>query len=189
MKTMLIGGTDGIGKQIAERFNADVYSGKHGGYDIDRQHDRLEISEDSLEYDICIVHTHVSGSDAQSRLVHRIARAWEENEKGGYIFVTGSITTYRNRNPNNDYNTIRYIAAKCQLDATVRQITLRCEVGQAKFRITNIKPGFLDTLKNRKKIIPGRGITGDEYCDIIEFLINSPKDLIFNEIIVNARRG
>ena len=188
MKTMLIGGTDGIGKQIAERFNADVYSGKHGGYDIDRGQDRQELAEESLAYDICIVHTHVVGSDAQSRLVHRIAQTWELDEKHGYIFTTGSSISYRPPK-RNDYSTIRYISAKAQLDATIKQISLRCEEGQCKFSITNIRPGFLDTPKSRAKDYFTEGITGDEYCDIIEYLINSPKRLIFNEIVVNARRG
>jgi NAD(P)-dependent dehydrogenase (short-subunit alcohol dehydrogenase family) len=188
MKTMLIGGTDGIGKQIAERFDADVYSGKHGGYNIDHQQDRQEIAEESLAYDICVVHTHVVGSDAQSRLVSRIAQAWEQNEKGGYIFVTGSSISYR-QPKRNDYNTIRYISTKAQLDAMVKQISLRYEEGQTKFRITNIRPGFLDTPKSRAKDYFTEGITGDEYCDIIEYLINSPKRLIINEMVVNARRN
>ena len=188
MKMMLIGGTDGIGKQIVERFNADAYSRKHGGYDIDRAQDRQELAEESLNYDVCIVHAHDPGTDAQARATHRIAQMWEKEGKGGYIFTTGSIMTYRTPK-RNDYNTIRYISAKSQLDTTVKQISLRYEEGQCKFRITNIRPGFLDTPKSRAKDYFTEGITGDEYCDIIEFLINSPKRLIINEMVVNARRG
>ena len=185
---MLIGGTDGIGKQIVERFDADVYSGKHGGYNIDHGPDRQELAEESLKYDVCIVHAHHPGTDSQSKLVEKVAQTWEVNQKEGYIITTGSSMTYRTPRRNN-YDVIRYMALKKQLDLIVKQISLRCEEGAAKFRITNIRPGFLDTPKSRAKEYFTTGITGDEYCDIIEYLINSPKRLIFNEIVVNARRG
>ena len=187
MKTMLIGGTEGIGRQMVERFNADAYSGKHGGYNINHGPDRQELAEESLRYDVCIVHAHHPGTDSQARLALRISQKWEEANKGGYIFTTGSSMTYRPPK-RNDYNTIRYISAKAQLDAMIKQISLRYEEGQTKFRITNIRPGFLDTPKSRAKDYFTSGITGDEYCDIIEFLINSPKRLIINEMVVNARR-
>ena len=56
-----------------------------------------------------------------------------------------------------------------------------------KFRITNIIPGMLDSPKDRKKSHFKAGVTGKDYCQLMEYLLSTPENLIISEVVLEAR--
>jgi len=185
MKVLVIGGGSGIGKYVVDYFSPDSFNASRTtGYDIRKKEDVERISELSLEYDVVLNHAY-TGDMSQYRMLYRLYQVWEKANKRGYIFHTGTYSTYSMQwNVDSDYPDL-----KMACDELCRKISKRCENNKVPFRCTNIRPGMLDTEKSRKKPHwAGNGIRGEQFAQLIDYFYNLPDDLCIPQIVLEARK-
>jgi NAD(P)-dependent dehydrogenase (short-subunit alcohol dehydrogenase family) len=183
MKMLVIGGSRGIGKEVCDFFSPNSYSlSRTNGYDIGNNDSRNEICNISLDYD-CVLNHAYCGDDSQTKMLHQLINFWNANAKVGYIFNTGSVSTYFTKT---DWN--MYPIHKMQQDEIVKRAAKKCQGNGFPFRITNIRPGMLDTDRSRQKPHwPGSGVTGNTFCNVINYLYYLPNYVIIPEIVLETR--
>lgn len=183
MRTMLVGAPISFGENIVNRFSADTYSTRNG-YNINSEESREKISQESLNYDLVIVHAYTR-QNGQLLTLQKIVDLWVSKEKVGNIIVTGSIVSYFvNHSKNNQ--SWEYLAAKSGLDAYCKNVSKRCVLGDFPFKLSIIKPGMMDTERSRQKPHFVKGLNGEIFCDVIEMLVSLPKDVIIPEVPVES---
>lgn len=183
METMLVGGPYGFGKDIVDRFNAHQYS-RSCGYDIDDYSDAQLIAEYSTLFDNVIIHAYTPNG-GQLRILELIAERWAEIDHKGHIIVTGSVASHFDFYKPETQN-MRYAANKAAIDKFCKLLSKKCIEGLYPFKITVIKPGMLDTEKSRSKKHFTKGITGQTFCDTLEFILNLPNDVIIPELVLET---
>lgn len=183
MKIIVIGGSKGIGKAVVDYYSPNSFSvSRLNGYNIKNIEDRKQIALLSLEYDAVLNHAYC-GDESQSLMLEELILEWDKNKKSGYIFNTGTVNTYYDKS---DWN--MYPVHKKVQDDLVKRAAKKCQWNGFRFRITNIRPGMLDTEKSREK--PhwgGSGVTNETYCNIIDYLYNLPNEVIIPEIVLETR--
>lgn len=182
MKVLVIGGSKGIGKDIVDYFNGKSVS-RETGHNIQAPANRTKIKEMSLDFDIVVNHA-FCGDNSQNFMLKELIDHWKfENKQDGYIFHTGTISTYYIKH---DWN--MYSVYKGQGDEIAKRAAKKCQHGAYPFRVTNIRPGMLDTEKSRNKPHwPGSGVKNTTYIDIIKYLYNLPKEVIIPELVLETR--
>jgi len=183
-KILVIGGSKGIGQSLVEYFNADSVS-RTNGYDITKQIDRSKIADLSLEYDVVVNHAYTS-DNSQLYVLQLIIDKWISVNKKGILINTGSISTYR---PyfKDTMKWFNYTATKTSVDSLCYLVSKKCQEGKYNFRITNIKPGMLDTIESRNKQHFTSGVSGVEYCKVVELIINMPEHICIPEIAIESK--
>ncbi|MHA1817070.1 MAG: hypothetical protein ACTSX1_13800 [Candidatus Heimdallarchaeaceae archaeon] len=185
MKILVIGGGwAGIGKDVVDYFAPDSFNAsKSNGFDITIPEDRREIARKSLSMDAVLNHAY-TGDMSQYYMLKELYTTWVNEKKKGYLFHTGTYSTYSMQwNVNSSYPDIKGAS-----DELARKISKRCENNKTNFRCTNIRPGMLDTAKSRlKPHWKGSGVRGDDFARIIEFLYNLPEDLCIPQIVMAAK--
>jgi NAD(P)-dependent dehydrogenase (short-subunit alcohol dehydrogenase family) len=183
-KMLVIGGSKGIGKSIVDCFSADSVS-RTTGFDITDKIDRSRIARMSLNYDVVVNHAYTK-ENHQLLMLESLVDEWIKNEKLGVIINTGSIATYRDIFKDKaDWWT--YVSNKSSVDAYCKSVAKRCQENKFKFRITNIKPGMLDTEKSRSKSHFTTGINGDNYCQLIQFIVSMPNNICIPEVVIESK--
>ena len=174
-------GVEGVGKDIVDFFAPNSLSlSRRNGYDIGLSKDRQKIIEKSLEYDIFVNHAHNGHFEGQVALLYEVYYAWKKSRKSGYIINIGSYSTY-----NIGKGFRRYAVLKYALDIASQQCCKEIENGLTSFRMTNIKPGMLDTPKSQKKPHwTGVGIRGGYLAEMIAWLYALPPDLLVPEAVL-----
>jgi len=181
---LVIGGSKGIGKSIVDYFNATNYS-RLNGFDITDSAVREKIAQNSLAYDIIVNHAYTV-ENHQLDMLSAVVNTWIDNSKSGIIINTGTISTYRDIFKDSE-TWRRYVANKAALDSYCKGVAKRCQENKFKFKITNIKPGMLDTEKSRSKPHFTTGITGNDYCQLIEFILSTPDNICLPEIVIESK--
>ena len=171
MKILVIGGAKGIGKDVVEYFapnsrNVSIST----GHDIRDEKIRRTIANISLEYDAVLNHAYC-GDMSQYYMLKEIYDVWKTAMHDGYIFHTGTYSTYSMQwNINSSYPDIKGAS-----DELARKISKQCENNKVRFRCTNLRPGMLDTPKSREKDHwKGNGVMGVDFARTIEFLYDLP---------------
>lgn len=183
-KILVIGGSKGIGLSLVNYFSADSVS-RANGYNITNKDDRGKIADLSLEYDVVVNHAYTS-DNSQLYVLESIIDKWVGTDKKGIIINTGSISTYRPYFKDN-MKWWNYTATKTSVDTICYLVSKKCQEGKYKFRITNIKPGMLDTPESRTKEHFNSGVSGDEYCKVVELIINMPEHICIPEIAIESK--
>jgi len=184
MKILVIGGGSGIGKDVVDYFAPDsANASRSTGYNIMDPDSRRDIADMSLEYDAVLNHAY-TGDMSQYMMLKLLYAFWNKEKKSGYIFHTGTYSTYSMQwNVDSTYPDIKGAS-----DELARKISKRCENNKTNFRCTNIRPGMLDTEKSRAKPHwKGNGVRGKEFCQLIEFLYNLPDDLCIPQIVLEGK--
>ena len=184
MKSMvyITGGSEGVGKDIFDHYSPQAKSfSRRTGYDIGKDEDRRRIVEESLECDIFVNFAHNGHYTGQPQLLYDIFALWEEKEKSGYIVNMGTYSTF-----SSSPKFRRYAVVKKALDIANQQCCKKIENGLVPFRMTNLRPGMLDTEKSRQKDHwEGVGVTGESICKTIDWLVSTPKDLLIPEMVLS----
>lgn len=184
-KFLVIGGSRGIGLDIVRRFKGDSIS-RSNGYNIRKPESRRKIVQMSLNYDVVVNHAYC-GDFSQTEMLKELCFFWRDNRKKGYIINTGSTSSYR-FNDRKDENWWWMAGIKKGLDEFIKYMSQAVEWDKnLRFRITNIRPGMLDTERSRQKSHFKSGVRGEDYCRLIEYLLSTPEDLIIPEVILEAR--
>lgn len=181
---LVIGGSKGTGKSIVDYFSASSVS-RSTGHDITDADSRTKVAVLSLDYDVVVNHAYTVENN-QLDMLESIVAAWIENNKSGIIINTGSIVTYRDIFKDKA-EWRRYVANKTALDAYCKAVAKRCQENKFKFKITNIKPGMLDTEKSRSKPHFTTGITGSQYCELVEFIVSLPDNICLPEVVIESK--
>ena len=182
---LIIGGSRGIGYDILKYFKGDNIS-RSSGYDITNPIIRKKIAKKSLDYDVIINHAYC-GDFSQMYMLKELCFLWQEKEKKGYIINTGSMSSYR-FDGRKDKKWWFMSAVKTSSDQFINYLSHAAAWRKdIKFRITNIRPGMLDTKRDRKKPHFKAGIKGKDYCQLIEYLLSTPEDLVISEITLEAK--
>ena len=185
-KFLVIGGSRGIGRDIAVHFKGDSFS-RLNGYDIKKPDSRKKIALSSLNYDVVLNHAYC-GDFNQTLMLQELCSLWTQKEKKGYIINTGSMCSYRFNDGKNEKWWLMS-AVKTGQDLYINYLSQGSAWREnIKFRITNIRPGMLDTEEGRRKKEHFKaGIRGKDYCRLIEYLLSTPEDLIISEVTLEAR--
>jgi hypothetical protein len=184
MKILVIGGTHGMGKDVMEYFSPNSMNvSRTNGYDIRNGEKRKEIANLSVEYDAVLNHAYC-GRMEQYSMLKEIYNCWSEIDHKGYIFHTGTYSTYSvNWNPKSNYTDM-----KLATDELAKKISKQCENNIHQFKCTNLRPGMLDTPRSRlKPHWEGNGIKGQDMAKIIEFLYNLPWEVCIPQIVIQAK--
>lgn len=184
MKTLVIGGGEGIGKEVVDYFAPNSLNmSRRTGNDITNPISRETIAEMSLDFDAVLNHAYC-GDMSQWHMLKKLYEVWRDANKKGYIFHTGSYSTYTiNWNPDSSYTDLKKAS-----DELARKISKRCENNVLPFKLTNIRPGMLDTPRSRAKPHwEGNGIRGIDFAKLMEYLYNLPWDLCVPQIILEAK--
>lgn len=183
-KMLVIGGSKGIGNSLVEYFKADNVS-RANGYDITVIADRHKIADLSIDYDVVVNHAYTT-DNSQLYMLQLLVNKWIANNKQGTIINTGSISTYR---PyfKDSMQWWNYTSTKASVDSLCYLVSKKCQENKYGFRITNIKPGMLDTLESRKKPHFTKGVSGEEYCKLVELIINMPAHICIPEIAIESK--
>ena len=181
---LVIGGSKGIGQSLVNHFGADSVS-RSNGYNITKTDDRNKIADLSLEYDVVVNHAYTS-DNSQFYLLQLIIDKWITTNKKGTLINTGSVSTHRPyfKDTMKWYN---YTATKASVDSLCYLVSKKCQEGKYSFRITNVKPGMLDTTESRKKEHFSSGVSGVEYCKVVELIINMPEHICIPEIVIESK--
>ena len=184
-KFLIIGGSRGIGHDIALHFKGDSVS-RTNGYNIKNPESRRKIAEKSLDYDVVVNHAYC-GDFSQMEMLKELYLLWRDKEKKGYIINTGSTASYRFDN-RKDEKWWFLASMKKGLDEFINYLSHAATWrGEVDFRITNIRPGLLDTEQSREKPYFKSGIRGKDYCHLIEYLLSTPEDLIISELVMESK--
>ncbi len=184
-KFLVIGGSRGIGRDIVNHFKGESLS-RSNGYNITDRNSRNEIAHISLNHDVVVNHAYC-GDFSQTLMLMDLCSLWIEKGKKGYILNTGSICSYR-FNSKKDEKWWLMSAVKKGQDEYINYLSHgACWREDIHFRITNIRPGMLDTERGRRKTHFRSGVRGEDYCQLIEYLLNTPEDLIISEIVLESR--
>ena len=147
MRVLVIGGAQGLGRDVVEYFAPDSRNvSLSTGHDIRDENTRRTIANISLEYDAVLNHAYC-GDMAQYMMLRELYNVWKTASHVGYIFHTGTYSTYTiNWNPNSNYTDMKMAS-----DELAKKISKQCENNKVPFRPTNLRPGMLDTKKSRQK--------------------------------------
>ena len=142
-----------------------------------------EMAMISLGFDVVVNHAY-TGNMSQYFMLRELYQIWYGEKKRGYIFHTGTQSTYSMQwNVNDPYPDL-----KISSDELARKISKVCENNKTNFRCTNIRPAMLDTEKSRlKPHWQGNGVRGKDFIKIIEFLYRLPEDLCISQIVLAAK--
>ena len=184
-KILVIGGSRGVGLDIVKYFKGDSVS-RSNGYDITKPEFRKKIACMSLDYNVAVNHAYC-GDFSQTEMLQELCLLWKSKGKKGYIINTGSTSSYRfNDRKGEEWWWMAGI--KKGLDEFIKYFSQAVTWDKnIQFRITNIRPGMLDTKKSRLKSHFKSGIRGEDYCRLIEYLLSTPEDLIIPEVILEAK--
>lgn len=179
---LITGGSTGVGKHIVDHFSPNSQSlSRSTGHDIGLAEGRRAIIEESLKHDIFINHAHNGHLVGQTQLLYELFEAWEKHAKPGYIFTTGSFATHI---PPKDYK--RYAVIKRSLEIAHQQCCKKIENGLVPFRMTLLTPGMLESEKEKSTQWQGHRLQGQEIAPLIEYLYNTPRTLLFNEVVLTG---
>ena len=184
-KFLVIGGSRGIGRDIVNHFKGENLS-RSNGHDITNPDSRKKMAHISLDYDVVVNHAYC-GDFSQTLMLRDLCSLWTKQGKKGYIIHTGSMSSYR-FNGGKDERWWLMSAVKTGQDQYINYLSHGAAWRKdIKFRITNIRPGMLDTERGRKKPHFKSEIRGTDYCRLIEYLLSTPEDLIISEIVLEAK--
>ena len=182
---LIIGGSRGVGNDILKHFKGDNVS-RSSGYDITDPITRKKIAQKSLDYDVIVNHAY-SRDFSQTYLLKELCFLWQEKKKKGYIINTGSVSSYRFYS-GKDEKWSFYSATKASSDQFINHFShIVVRGNEVKFRITNVRLGMLDSEKDRKKPHFKAGVKGKDYCQLIEYLLSTPENMIISEITMEAK--
>jgi len=185
MKILVIGGGKGTGKDVVDYFAPNSKNvSLSTGYNIRNPNRRREIAEMSLEYEAVLNHAYC-GEMSQYMMLRQLYNHWKDADHEGYIFHTGTYSTYSiNWDPDSNYTDMKKAS-----DELLKKMSKKCENNKHKFRCTNLRPAMLDTPKSRlKPHWEGTGVTGEDFAKIIEFLFNNVTDgLCVPEIVLSQK--
>jgi len=184
MKILVIGGGQGTGKDVVEYFAPDSRNvSLSTGYNIKDEKVRRTIANISLEYNVVLNHAYC-GDMSQYMMLKELYKVWKNAKHIGYIFHTGTYSTYSiNWNPESNYTDMKKAS-----DELSKKISKQCENNILPFKITNLRPGMLDTKKSRlKPHWEGNGFKGIDFAKLIEYLYNLPWDICIPEIVVQTK--
>jgi len=175
-KVAITGHTRGIGKHLVERLEAQGIEvmgfSKSNGYNIMKESTCKRIVKEALEWnaDIFINNAYAPGS--QVRLLYLFYEAWENKPR--QIINLGatssdSIHNFSQMGYNKDWTP--YVSDKARLDWASLQLANQFKKG--KCRVTNIKPGLVDTDSTAwlKDYAEDYMMTADSVAEMLEWIV------------------
>ena len=175
-RVAITGHTRGIGKYLVERLEAQGIEvmgfSKSNGYNIMKESTCKRIVKEALEWkaDIFVNNAYAPGS--QVRLLYLFYEAWENKPR--QIINMGatssdSITNFSQMGYNKDWTP--YVSDKARLDWASLQLANQFQKG--KCRVTNIKPGMVDTDSTAwlKDFAEDYMMTADSVAEMLEWIV------------------
>jgi len=186
MRTLVTGGSKGLGLALVNAFNADSVC-RANGYDITNADDIKRIVELSMECDMFINNAfdgppHEAWANfAQTNLLFEIYQAWNTAKKSGYIINIGSIGEKSIKEPEPMFETYR--TSKAALAFASKQCTQAFKNNIVKFKTTLITPDRLDTdLTRSRPSWTGNGINVNDIVSSINFITSCHGNTVIDEI-------
>ena len=175
-RVAITGHTRGIGKYLVERLEAQGIEvmgfSKSNGYNIMKESTCKRIVKEALEWkaDIFVNNAYAPGS--QVRLLYLFYEAWENKPR--QIINMGatssdSIHNFSQMGYNKDWTP--YVSDKARLDWASLQLSNQFQKG--KCRVTNIKPGMVDTDSTAwlKDFAEDYMMTADSVAEMLEWIV------------------
>lgn len=173
-KTVLItGATSGIGEACARKF-------AEGGYSLEKEYEGDQEDWDTM------IDTNIKGLLTMTRLI--VPEMVKRNE--GHVINVGSVAgdaAYANGN------------VYCATKAAVKALSdgLRIDVAESAIRVTNLKPGLVETnfsnvrfhgdTERADNVYKGiKPLTGADIADVAFFAASAPKHVQIAEVLILA---
>jgi NAD(P)-dependent dehydrogenase (short-subunit alcohol dehydrogenase family) len=185
MKVLVTGGNRGLGKHLAEVFNATSIS-RADNLDITK--DYKSIATMSLDYDIFINNAFDGppqedwANFGQVHVLEAVYDAWSQNNKKGYIYNIGSVGEKHVVAREPGFETYR--VAKAALAHASKQCTASFKANQVLFKTTLITLDRLDTELSRSRATwTGNGINVNDVANFIKYAYTLEHNTCIEEII------
>lgn len=180
-KVAITGHTRGIGKGIYDYFLRKDYEvrgfSRTNGYDLNDQNSISQIVSETLDFDIFVnnAFNHLGGF-AQVQLLHDLFPHWKNKE--GWIINLSSVAS--------DFiagrkETTPYPITKIALDSYVKQLSWMLP----RINLLLIRPGRVETPLIES--VPGKKLRVNDIVNIIDWILNQPKDIHINEITIRVK--
>lgn len=185
MKVLVTGGHRGLGKYLADLFQADVVS-RTDGYDITT--DEKKIANLSLEYDVFVNNAfdgpphEVWANYGQVNVLQEVYLAWALTHKRGHIINIGSVGEKNIVAPFPAFETYR--VAKAALSHASRQCTAAFKHGIVPFKTTLITLDRMDTdLSRSRENWTGNGIDLGDVANILQMVLDIRSNTCIEEVV------
>lgn len=173
MKTLITGGSKGLGLHLAREFNA-ISCSRTSGWDTTKQADVESIAEMSLEFEVFINNAFVAFDGmndinfSQTNMYAAVYAAWKRSGKKGYIFNIGSSGNKTIELPEN------YRIAKAALEHASKQGTHAFRHNEVPFKTTLLSLDRLDTESAWKRAVwTGNGINLEDVSNAVKYCLGT----------------
>ena len=181
MKILVVGNKHyGQAQAIHKLYPDATFLSRSTGYNLQEHSVRVDIAKMSLDYDVFISVSTLSGF-AQTKLVEEIMKLWWITNHPGYLIAFGSSAD----TPVKGTSWV-YPAEKKALRAYCRQ------QGQAiagdtppNWKVTYLSPGNLHTPKQDEKMPETPKLDTDYVASVIDWLISQPKNINISELCLD----
>lgn len=175
MKIAITGHTSGIGKAIYDYYSPNIIGfSRLTGFDISNPDHRKQIRDNSVDCDVFINNAY--WEFAQIYMMYLMYESWANTNK--IIINIGSTSPDVVRSKPLVYQAIK--AAVDKASDQLSRLNTPC-------RVVNLRPGYVDTpMVSHITDMPKMSVNSIVHC--IDFIINSPQDLVVNSMTVLPRK-
>lgn len=176
-KKIIISGNKsfGLGEHLFRAFGHARFCSRSSGYDFSDPENRSRFAKESLDYDVYIACSAMTGF-LQIQLINDVYHTWREARKTGHVIAIGSTIDMTSKQMQRIYGT-----EKRALKDHCRALSLMVH-NPPHIRITHLSVGLLDTRQQAEKR-PSENRLGCEYVtDVLRWIIEQPENYSLNQI-------
>ncbi len=176
MKKIIMTGNPEYG--ICEAFSKKreaTYVSRTSGMDLTKPDSWRDLAKQSLDYDVFINNSALWRMH-QTLLLKTVYDAWFENEKSGLIICIGSTADVGIRGGSR-----LYPVEKAALRDMCRRLSFAA-LGGSGIRVSLLSPGYVNTPGTEEKHPSKNKISTEYVAEVLDWLIDQPEHLMFNEI-------
>ena len=181
LKIAITGHTAGLGESLFNHFQRKGYSvegfSRSNGYDFSKPECLQQLAKKVSSFDIFINNAHAGW--AQVELLYLMFEQWKLQPK--HIINISSNSSDGNK----DY-VHPYAVQKTALDKASEQLNA---IKEADCRVTNLRPGWLDTERIRQLKVSDAKISLQEMASLIEWIVCLPNTLHISTMSMTARES
>ncbi len=179
-KIAITGHTSGLGKSLFKHFEQKGFLvegfSRTNGYDLSAIEAQQRVVQKINSFDVFINNAYSGWS--QVELLYLVFECWKGQSK--HIINVSSNSGDGNKNYVHPY-----AVQKTALDKASEQLNA---IRETQCRVTNLRPGWLDTERIQKLNVSDPKISLQEMSTLIDWLIEIPKTLHISNLCMTARQ-
>ncbi len=173
----------GFAKVLAKHFKIDFCS-RSNGFDLLTQEGRSRFGKKSLDYSVFINNSKLKDFK-QVQLLQEVYETWVENDHDGLIVNIGSNSAYDIKGVSRTYEAEKNALRTYSL-MLGRHNKSPQDKKRPRIRCSFVAVGWLDLEHVKDRGQGQQKMNPDQFCQVINWIIESPESFNINEISVDA---